>query len=84
MIDQSNFFNVRKTAFALAGGPLVLLLVIVAVDFSWQQFRLRQAAQLCSKLTPMEMSVKNDGNNCPNGVRQELQNRPVAQMEAEM
>lgn len=83
MINQPNFFDVRKTAFALAGGPLVLLLLIVAVDFSWQQFRLKQSAQLCSKLTPMEMSVKNDGNNCPNGVSQKSQ-QPLAQREAEM
>lgn len=83
MINQPNFFDVRKTAFALAGGPLVLLLLIVAVDFSWQQFKLKQSA-LCSKLTPMEMSVKNDGNNCPNGVGQKSQNQPLARQEAEM
>lgn len=84
MINQPNFFDVRKTAFALAGGPLVLLLLIVAVDFSWQQFKLKQSAQLCSKLTAMEMSVMSNRSDCPNGVGQKSQNQPLARKEAEM
>lgn len=74
MIDHPDFFNVRKTVFALASGPLVLLLLIVAVDFSSHQVRLRQSAnQLCNKLELGGTISKLDGNDCPNGFQQGVQ-----------
>lgn len=74
MLEHPDFFNMRKTAIALAGGPLALLLVIVVVDFSWNQFKLRQAAQLCTKLTPAGVISKLDASSdCPQGFPQEVQ-----------
>jgi len=53
MIHHPDFFNVRKMAIILASGPILLLLLIGAVDFSWPQFRIwQQPKHSCSVDAP--------------------------------
>lgn len=64
MIEHPDFFNVRKMAIIFASGPLLLFMLIIASDFSWQQFRIRQFAQGCSRLDTSGSITKLDGNEC--------------------
>lgn len=69
MLNHPDFFNVRKSAIALTSGPLILLLLIVVVDFSWQQFKLRQSA-LCNTSAGI---AKLNGNNDCSGFQQAVE-----------
>ena len=72
MIDHPDFFNVRKTAIALAIGPLAFLLLLVGVDFSFRQWQVWQANNSCINVANSAGVVQpsgNSGNNCaPNSI----------------
>lgn len=70
MIEHPDFFNVRKTAIALAVGPLAFLLLLIGIDFSSQQWQIWQANHSCVKVASSTRVVQPNGNNCsPNQVQ---------------
>lgn len=73
MIDHSDFFNVRKTAIALAIGPLTFLLLLVGIDFSFRQWQVWHANNSCIKVASSTGVVQPSGdssNHCaPNSIQ---------------
>ncbi|MGL5923903.1 hypothetical protein [Chroococcidiopsis sp.] len=70
MIEHPDFFNVRKTAIALAVGPLAFLLLLVGIDFSSHQWQVWQADRSCVKVASSTGVVQLSGNHCsPNQVQ---------------
>jgi len=70
MIEHPDFFNVRKTAIALAIGPFAFLLLLVGINFSSHQWQIWQANNSCVKVASSTGVVQPSGNNClPNQVQ---------------
>jgi hypothetical protein len=64
MLEHPDFFNVRKMAVILAGGPLVFLLLLSLADLSWHQWRVWQAAGVWCTQTTEQGVVKLYGTAC--------------------
>ena len=66
MIEHPDFFNVRKTAIALAVGPFAFLLLLVGIDFSSHQWQVWQANRSCIQVASVAGVVPSNGNenNC--------------------
>lgn len=64
MLEHPDFFNVRKTAIALAVGPFAFLLLLVGIDFSSHQWQIWQAERSCVKVASASGIIQPGGNNC--------------------
>jgi hypothetical protein len=69
MIDHPDFFNVRKTAIALAIGPLAFLLLLVGIDFSSHQWQVWQADRSCIKVASSGVAQPSSSNCVPNSIQ---------------
>ncbi|WP_341529922.1 hypothetical protein WKK05_11730 [Nostoc sp. UHCC 0302] len=67
MIDHPNFLNVRKLAFALAFGPLGLLLLFFILDVTLPHGKLLQVSERSCLTSAMTVSVATlNPNKCEN------------------
>jgi hypothetical protein len=67
MLDNSDFLNVRKLAFALALGPLGLLLLFFILDVTLPHGKLLQVSERSCLTSEMTVSVaKLNTNKCEN------------------
>jgi hypothetical protein len=67
MLDNPDFLNVRKLAFALALGPLGLLLLFFILDVTLPHGKLLQVSERSCLTSAMTVSVpKLDANKCEN------------------
>jgi hypothetical protein len=67
MLDNSDFLNVRKLAFALALGPLGLLLLFFILDVTLPHSKLLQVSERSCLTSEMTVSVaKLNTNKCEN------------------
>jgi hypothetical protein len=67
MIDHPNFLNVRKLAFALAFGPLGLLLLFFILDVTLPHGKLLQVSERSCLTSAMTVSVTQlNPNKCEN------------------
>ncbi|MBE9035154.1 hypothetical protein [aff. Roholtiella sp. LEGE 12411] len=67
MLDNSDFLNVRKLAFALALGPLGLLLLFFILDVTLPHNKLLQVSDRSCLTSEMTVSVANlNTNKCEN------------------
>lgn len=64
MIEHPDFFNVRKTAIALAVGPFAFLLLLIGIDLSSHQWQVWQANNSCVKVASSAGVVQSSVNNC--------------------
>ncbi len=55
MIEHPDLFNVRKMMMILAGAPILLLLLISAIDTSWHHVRVWQSAEALCRPTQASM-----------------------------
>ncbi|WP_206757652.1 hypothetical protein [Nostoc sp. FACHB-110] len=67
MLDHPDFLNVRKLAFALAIGPLGLLLLFLILDVTLPHGKLLQVSERSCLTSAMTASVTNlKTNKCEN------------------